>query len=66
MKIKNWLVIMLIMMSFGCSKSDDTIDTQNKAIVDFLTQKQYNYVDLKGVHRYTLSAANDSGLRILR
>ncbi len=47
-------------MSFGCSKSDDTIDTQNKAIVDFLTQKQYNYVDLKGVYRYTLSAANDS------
>lgn len=60
MKIKNWLIAALLLSVVSCSKSDDTIDTQEKSLVDFLTQKQFDYVDMKGVYRYTLGTSAGS------
>jgi hypothetical protein len=52
MKIKSWLVIMLLFVLAGCSNSDDTLESQESTITNFLIQNKLDFIDLKGVYRH--------------
>ena len=52
MKIKRLMILALLCIVASCSSSEDTLESQENTIVNFLTQSNLNFVDFRGVYRH--------------